>query len=240
MRRSRVLEPLDLRPFGDGQAVHGAGYVWSRNDDVTYHGPRPGACLACGCTETAQAFAFHAHGYLVRQFITVRRGELMWVTLRKRRWRCRRCGKTTHSRPPDELPRVKACTLSVVIFLQAVLMFAGLGWTLGLPGVDAGWISTRTVARWRQQASAKAVQTEEALRKAVERRAGLEPGKSDFGRGLSPPEGLLRRPWSEPSQVAGLWRSIQVLLTAHQTLGVSCAEILAQARELTGTASFLL
>jgi hypothetical protein len=129
--------------------------------------------------------------------------------------------------------------LAVVVFLHAVLVFAGLGWGMGLPVQGSGWISGRTVVRWRERASAVAVQTEEAIRKAVEEGAGLEPAKSHLGSGLSPPEWLLRRPWHEPAKVTGLWRGIQLLLAAHRTLSVSCAEILAQARRFTGTTSFL-
>lgn len=240
MRRSRILAPLDLASFGDGQAFQAPGYVWGRDGDVVYRGVRPSACSVCGCSDANGTLAFHAHGFFARVFITIRLGQFVRIWLRKGRWRCVRCGRTSHSRPPDELPRVRACTLAVVVFLHAVLVFAGLGWAMGLPVQGAGWISGRTVVRWRQRASAKAEETEEAIRKAVEERTGLEPAESHLGRGLSPPEWLLRRPWSEPAQVTGLWRGIQFLLTAQRTLSVSCAEILAQARRLTGTTSFLL
>ena len=203
-------------------------------------GPRPAACLACGSTGTEETLVVHAHGFLERQLITVRRGQVVRVRLKKQRWRCYRCGRTSHSRPPDELPRVKACTLCVVVFLHAVLVFAGLGWAMGLPALCGNLISSRTVVRWRQRALVLAAATEEAIRKAVEKRARLEPGESHLGRGLSPPEWLLRRPWHQPGKVSGLWCGIQFLLTAHQTLSVGCADILAQARGLTGTASFLL
>lgn len=242
MRRSRVLVPLVLAPFGDGQAFQAPGYVWLRDDDVIYFGARPSECWSCGWTGTEETLAVHAHGFLVRFFITVRLGQFVRIRLTKRRWRCARCGKTSHSRPPDELPRVRACTLCIVVVLYAVLMSAGLRWSCELPAQCAGRISVRTVVRWRQQASARAAQTEEAIRKAVEERAGLEPKELHFGSGLSPPDGLLRRPWHDPAQISGLWRGVQLLLTAHQTLSVSCAQILAQARRFTGTSgtSFLL
>lgn len=240
MRRSRVLVPLPLASVGDGLTFQAPGYIWLRDDVVIYLGSRPSECSSCGCVGADGTLAVHAHGFLERLLITVRLGQFVRIRLMKRRWRCVRCGKTSHSRPPDELPRVRACTLCVVVFLHAVLVFAGLGWAMGLPVQGAGWISARTVVRWRQRASAKAAQTEEAIRKAVEERAGLEPAKSHLGRGLSPPEWLLRRPWREPEQVTGLWRGIQLLLTAQRTLSVTCAEILAQARRLTGTTSFLL
>jgi heterodisulfide reductase subunit C len=239
MRRARVLVPVDLPSFGDGQAFQAPGYLSGRAGDVVYRGDRPSECLVCGCSDADGTLAFHAHGFLARDFITVRLGQFVKIWLKKSRWRCVGCGRTSHSRPPDELPRVKASTLCVVVFLYAVLVFAGLGWAMGLPVLDAGRISARTIVRWRQRALALAAQTEEALRKAVEERAGLEPAESHLGRGLSPPEWLLRRPWNEPCQVTGLWRGIQLLLAAHRTLGVSCAEILAQARRFTGT-TFLI
>lgn len=240
MRRSRILAPIDLAAFGDGQAFHSPGDVWWRGDEVVCRGPRPSVCLACGRTGTEETLVVHAHGFLERLFITVRLGQVVRIRLKKQRWRCCRCGSTSHSRPPDELPRVKACTLCVVVFLHAVLVFAGLGWSMGLPAQCGDLISPRTVVRWRQRALALAAATEEAIRKAVEKRAGLELEKSHLGRGLSPPEWLLRRPWHEPGKVSGLWRGLQFLVTAHQTLSVRCADILAQARRLTGTASFLL
>lgn len=240
MRRSRMRPRVDLDTFGDGLSFLARGFNWWRDDVVVYHGVRPSACWACGYAGGDGTFAVHAHGCLERLLITVRQGQFVRISLRKSRWRCARCGRTSHSRPPDELPRVKACTLCIIVFLHAVLACAGLGWALGLPAQAAGCISARTVVRWRQRASAMAAGTEVAIRKAVEESAGLEPAESLSGRGLSPPEWLLRRPWAEPCQVTWLWRGIQLLTTAHQTLSVSCAEILAQARGLIGTASFLL
>lgn len=240
MRRSRVLAPFDVLAFGDGLAFQSPDYVWTRNGEVVYRGRRPQSCLRCGHVGSEGRLSVHAHGFLEREFITIRHGLFVRVRLWKMRWWCPRCEGTSHSRPPDELPRVKACTLSVVVFLQAVLVFAGLRWTMGVPGQAGGWVCTRTVVRWRERAAAKGSQTEDAIRKAVEKRAGLEPEKSHFGRGLSPPGWLLRRPWSEPGEVTGLWRGIQLLLAACEALRVQCADILAQALRSTCTGPFLL
>jgi hypothetical protein len=239
MRRSRLLDPLDLIAFGDGQAFRSPDYVWSPGNVVTYRGARPQSCWCCGGTGSDGHLAVHAHGFLQRELITLRHGLLVRIKLLKMRWWCPGCGATSHNRPPDELPRVKVCTLCVVVFLYAVLVYAGLRWPMVLSTQEGVRVSTRTVVRWRERAAAKAGQTLDSIRKAVGMEAGLEPEESHLGSGLSPPEWLLRRPWSEPGRVSGLWHGIQLVLTAHRALNVQCADILARARGLTGTASLL-
>lgn len=199
-------------------------------------------CHACGYSTDDGSLAVHGHGCFARRLITVFRGRLVRIKLWKQRWRCRECLKTWHSRPPDEVPRIKACTLTVLIILYAALWFAGLYWFLGVPADASLCVDDRTVARWRQRALMKAAQTEEAIRKAVEKRNELVPEILKVGSGLSPPDHLLRRPWSSLPQATGLWRGIRWLKLSHKTLGVSCAEILAQARQLNNdpTEPFLI
>ena len=71
---------------------------------VVFVAPRPGP-------------EWHAHGTTPRRLTTIVGAELRRIVLLKPRWRHRETGETCHSRPPDDVAAVRACTLVVVLKL---------------------------------------------------------------------------------------------------------------------------
>jgi hypothetical protein len=234
MRSFWASATLDLAVFGNGLCFSGPGFIRCGPGKVIYLGQRLEACPKCGNTGTTTAKAAHAHGFIRRWLITLYEGRFVGIELWERRWLGYGCGHTWLSCPPDVLPRVKTCTLAMVIILYSALVHSGLYWFLGVPPDAASCADSRTVARWRTRALALAAETEEAIRKVVEKRNELGPENLDGGRDRAPPDSLLRRPWHDLAKVTGLWRGIQLLIGASRTLGVSCASILARARSVNG------
>ena len=115
--------------------LYGLGYR-RRGNELQYDGARPGP-------------GWVAHGYFPRWLWVLGSGGPRRVRLWKHRWRDKASGRSTHSRPPDELGRLSVCSLTF-----ALLVF---GWLSGVGGAarhesaavgleQAG--SRRTLQRW--------------------------------------------------------------------------------------------
>jgi len=62
-----------------------------------------------------------------------------------------------------------------------------------------------------------------------------------FPGGLSPPEGLLGRPWQDREAIVTLWRGFALLLGGADVLGVPLIALLAEARRsMEEPSTFLL
>lgn len=186
--------------------VHGDVLVW--------RGTRPGP-------------GWHAHGWTECRRRMLIDGALRWRTLRKRRWARADRSATTHSRPPEDLGLVHE---ALVVALE---LWCWLDGALGLhryvtPYVDGP--SRRTVQRWLGRALPRAVAFQSAIRRALIERSEPRPWETLFPAGLSPPGGLLRRRWRDPSTVASLRRGLAFLFVGASQLSVSPTSLLAEAR----------
>lgn len=202
--------PTTLADLGDSLP-----YRRRADGSLQYDGHRPGR-------------GWRAHGYFPCTLILVEDGQAIERRVYKRRWLDPRTGRTTHSRPPDQLGRLRFC---------ALIAFAELhGWLDG----DAGVLtrrpiatltpSPRTLQRWlrRLLPHAEAIQT--ALRRAVIERAEPRPIEHLFPTGLSPPKGGGRR-WRNPEQLITLHRGLTIAAAGSRALMTPLAALLAEARE---------
>jgi hypothetical protein len=205
----------------DSLAFAGVIYGVRPDGDLEYAGTRPGS-------------GWHVNGWFFRWIRLLHRGRLRRYRLWKRRWWNPELRVGCHSRPPDELGAVSTCLLVVMLMLYAVLD--------GSEGIETcrpvhedmeDAFSPRTMRRWLDRAvrASQALQT--ALRRAVIERCEPRPVEHLFPGGLSPPEGLLRRRWKDPSSVFALWRGIAFLLGGAVRLDVHAALLLAEARGRT-------
>lgn len=194
------------------------------NGDLQFDGHRPGP-------------SWHAHGYFSVRLWMLDQGRPRRLALWKRRWLEPIAGKTTHSRPPDQLPYVRSCTLIVVLTLWS--------WLDSEHGVVShrqvfaeleGLRSRRTAQRWLARALPHALQIQQVIRKAVIERCEPRPVETLFPCGLPPPEGLTRRRWRDPTSVFRLWRGLALLILGSVELRVPVPILLAEARGRLWTA----
>lgn len=199
-------------------SVAGGLYREQAGGVLQYDGERPGE-------------GWHAHGYFEVQLGCVEAGRFRWQRLRKRRWLRPEAGATCHSRPPDALGRCRFSTTVVVLVLWA--------WLDGELGVQrfadpvAGlehMVSCRTAQRWLQRAVRRSLDVQQAARAVVIERSEPRPVEHWFPGGLSPPEGLVRRQWTDPRGVAELWRGLAFLFGGAHQLDVPITRLLAEAR----------
>lgn len=199
-----------------------AGGVYRRrpNGDLQFDGVRPGE-------------EWYAHGYFPRRLWVLDGGVLVRRRMWKRRWLDPEMGETCHSRPPDDAAQVWSCTLIITLKLWAWLD-ASQGGGAGAPEIvdvleEHAHVST--VTRWLHRAAARALEIEQAIRRAVIERSEPRPVELLFPGGLSPPEELLRRRWRcDPSEIGSLWRAFAFLFGAAIQLSIPAACLLAEAR----------
>jgi hypothetical protein len=217
-------DPERLRDAVQGSLLAVSGlYRVRRNGDLQYDGVRPEGGWA-------------AHGYFSRRLSMLDEGQWVRLLLWKRRWLSPDGAHTCHSRPPEEILSLGCCALIVVVKLWP--------WLNGEEGVHTspevvpemeGRVHPRTVERWLHRMLPRALEIEQAIRRAVMERCEPRPVERLFPTGLSPPLGLLRRRWRDPPAVATLWRALAVLLVGAIELSVPASLLLAEARGRCGT-----
>lgn len=203
----------------DSLFVLGQGYRERPDGSWQYDGERPGEG------------EWHAHGYFRRCLQVLQGGALVCIALWKRRWLNVATGHTCHSRPPDDPVLVRSSTLVVLLVL--------LGWlgsehglhthTPLFPALVRG-PSLRTLQRWLKRAAQHALRIQQAIRDALTRRSEPRPLEELIHGGLSPPAGIERRAFADPSAVATLWRALAMALQGATALVTPLAVLLAEAR----------
>jgi len=173
---------------------------------------------------------WEGHGYFSRTLWMLNDGQPIKVTVWKRRWRLKGTNKTCHSRPPDDLS-VRSCSLIVVLSLWSWLSSdKGLhNHQPVLVGLDLCY-SNRTQQRWMNRALTRALEAQQATRRAVQERCEPRPVETLFEGGLSPPKGLTHRQWKDPTAATYLWRAFAILFSGALELDVNVALLLAEAR----------
>ena len=216
------MAPADvLRALVRSSLVEAGAYEQREDGSLEVRGRRPAA-------------GWQGHGYFDRWLWVLRDGALVRVKLWKHRWR--RAGSTTtcHSRSPEELGSLGACAVIVVLSLWSWLDGGGgLHSPRRVPvleDLEESGPSTRTMQRWLCRALPDALAIQQAIRLAVIERCEPRPVETLFVGGLSPPEGLMRRPWRDPPAVASLWRAFAILLGGAFELDVPASLLLAEAR----------
>ena len=201
-------------------------YQVRSNGDLEFRGERPGS-------------GWHGHGFFPRWLWMLVNGGVC----RKRIWKCRwllpgkgKRGRTCHSRPPDELPRLGFCTLVIVLKVWSWLERVE-SWQQAQEVHDqlhqCG--DHRSVQRWLRRLLPHAMAIQQAIRLAVIERCEPRPVEQLFPSGLSPPAHLSRRPWRDPSGTHKLWRALALLLGGAIELSVPTTVLLAEARGRCGT-----
>ncbi len=194
--------------------------VYSRrsNGDLQFDGVRPEG-------------GWHAHGYFAVLLWMVEQGQPRRMRVWKRRWLLVAEGRTVHSRPPDQLPYIRSCTLVIVLLLWSWLdSDRGVQTHRQVIPALEGLVSPRTAQRWLRRGLPHAMTIQQRIREAVIERSEPRPVEHLFPCGLSPPEGLRRRRWRDPAEVWKLWRGLALLMIATTGLNTPVAVLLAEAR----------
>jgi len=210
--------PLEYVREAADSSLYLVGQIYARrpNGDLQFNGSRPGP-------------RWQIHGYFSRWLWVFNKGHLQRLRLWKRRWWHPEKG-TCHSRPPDDLGRIGACSLVYIVAL--------FGWLCGPQGLSTHepifedlktYPSTRTLQRWLRRALPNALKTQQAFRLAVIERCEPRPVESLFPRGVSPPQ-KSRRLWRDPLQVSRLLQAFALILSAAFQLDLPAALLLAEAR----------
>jgi hypothetical protein len=177
---------------------------------------------------------WHGHGYFPRTIWVLRGNMPVQITIWKHRWRMVGTSATCHSRPDEEAPSAGACLLIVVLIIFSWLD-SGRGLSHSarrepIDGIEETCASRRTVQRWFHKLLLQAMTIQQAIRRAVVERCEPRPVEIVFQGGLSPPEGLRRRGWKDPSPAETLWRALAILFRGALALDVTAAHLLAEAR----------
>ena len=210
---SAIVESLkyadtSLCYLGCGYVLHD-GHVW-------WYGERPGP-------------GWHGHGWLrIRRWVLLG-GRLRRVELFKHRWREVSTGRTCHSRPPDDVPLARYCSLVMVLELLCWLTSTGVE-RYDSAFSDLSRIDRRTVQRWLSRAQQRAMQTQQAVRKALIEKNEPRPFERLFPGGLSPPASMLLRRWKDPLAVQRLWRGLVILVVGAARCETETSILLAEAR----------
>lgn len=198
-------------------AVSGV-YRLKANGDLQFDGARPGV-------------GWHAHGYFPHVAWMLRGGQCHHQRVWKRRWLQVGTTHTCHSRPPDDLPGIRFCTLVVTLKL-----WSWLDSTVGLHRYTEshealeGHGSRRSVQRWLRRYGPRALEIQQAIRLAAIERCEPRPLERIFPTGLDPPERLRRKQWKGAIWVGRLWTALALLLGAAFKLKVPIPNLLAEAR----------
>ena len=189
----------------------GDGSYWFR-------GPRPGT-------------DWHGHRYFPKILWMLSDGRPIAVTVWKQRWRQVGTTTTCHSRPDDDPVLLRFCTLIVFLrvwsWVSSEVGFhhrAEVFEDLDSCGTD------RTVQRWAARAMGDGLWIQQAIRLAIREEVEPRPVESLFVGGLSPPDAVLNRRWTCPSDVEALWRGYAMLLVASRKLAKQASYLLAEAR----------
>jgi len=225
---AETLDPEQLREAVQSSLLAVSGlYRVRRSGDLQYDGVRP---------DGGSDGRWVAHGYFSRLLWMLLDGKRLRRRLWKRRWLSPDGESTRHSRPPEDVP-----SLGCVALIVALKLWAGLDGGDGLcnshdvlPELQ-GHVHERTVERWLQRVLPHALEIEQSTRRAVMERCEPRPVERLFPTGLSPPEGLLRRRWRDPSAVVTLWRALALLFVGAIELSVPASLLLAEARGRCGT-----
>ena len=219
-----TLDAERIREATRGSLFAVSGLYRVRSDgDLQYGGVRPDG-------------GWDAHGYFPRWLWMLLDGRPVRRRLWKRRWLLPEEGRTCHSRPPDDAPLLRSCTLIVVLKLWALLDgTSGLHTSPEVLPELEGHVSPRTASRWLRRVLPRALELQQAVRRAVIERCEPRPIERLFPAGLSPPRGLVCRRWRDPSAVSTLWRALAVLFVGAIELSVPTALLLAEARGRCGT-----
>lgn len=189
-----------LLAFARPLAVLGARYEELPCGTLRYASSRPGA-------------GFIGHGWVAR--------DLDGRRVLRHRWLDKATGRTSLGRSPDELGRMRAAALAVVLAL-ATWLTAGLG--------VHHQRHPRRLQRWLARALPGALLTLQRVRQAVMERCEPAVLEDWFPGGLSPP-GDGRQRWNEPSKVWRLTEAFFLLLAGAERLSVQPSTLLAEARE---------
>lgn len=202
----------------DSLVVIGGGYVRLPDGSFAYDGPRPGP-------------DWEGHGWFaVRPCVRIR-GVLTRITLWKHRWARKDGTGTCHSRPPDDLGlRFDALNVAIELWF---LLDAAVGLHRYVTPFHDG-PDRRTVSRWLHRALPLALETQQAIRRAVIERSEPRPMEMLFPRGVAPPEHLTRRRWKARSEVWQLWTGLFLLFGGATGLQIPTAPLLAEARGRLG------
>lgn len=198
-------------------------YIERYTGELQYDGERPAPC-------------WRAHGYFSRTLRVLGPRGLEHRRLWKRRWLNPETGRTRHSRPPDEMGALCACSL-----VFTLVLFGWLQAPCGLARHQAvlpeleGAVSRRTMQRWLAWTRPHALQIQHHCRLAVIQRSEPRPVEKLFRGGLSPPQSIRRRFRTDPQTVTSLWRGLALILTGAIGLKVPAAILLAEARGRSAT-----
>lgn len=177
---------------------------------------------------------WHGHGYFERMLWVLGEKELERVRLLKHRWRLVGTNKTCHSRPLEDSPSFGS-SLAIVM----LVVFTWLDSDKGLnhrdrrspiADIEERCASRRTSQRWLHKFLLDSLNIEQAIRRAVIERCEPRPVEKVFRGGLSPPDGLERRGWSDPPSVTILWRALAMLFLGALDLDVPVSTLLTEAR----------
>ena len=195
--------------------------IWQRaNGDYQFDGDRPDG-------------TWHAHGYFHRDIIILDFFKLKSIRIWKRRWFNPQTGKTCHSRPCGDLPRLSFCTHVVVLklwiwldFLKGRFDTSDTQYNLPIQCRP----SSRTAQRWLVRALPDALEVQQIIREVVIHRCEPRPIEDLFEGGLSPPKNMLPRHWRNATSVSILWTAFAMLIGAGIKLDTPLAFLLAEAR----------
>lgn len=204
-----------------GVASHGLaslGLLGPVDEDGRYYieGERPGP-------------DWHRHGTFPSSLWDLRGGKVVRILLVKQRYRQAGTTHTVSARSPDDL----GLRFSAVIV--AVQLWAWLDAALGLhrftslhPDLEDR-PSRRTTQRWLGHLRPHAVALQHRVRLAVLARIEPRPFEDLFPRGLPPPR-RADEGWREPGAVAGLHRTLAILLVSAMSMQCQASSLLAEAQ----------
>jgi hypothetical protein len=127
------------------------------------------------------------------------------------------------------LPYIPNCTLVVLALLWSYLEGAK-GIHKSIPQELYEAATPRTLARYLKRAKAVCLETQQAIREVLIEIREPRPWDESFHRGLSPPEGLIKR-YRDSPKVTTLGRSLAILLIGSKTLLATPSVLMARARQ---------
>lgn len=179
---------------------------------------------------------WHAHGVTLKYLWVLGDRRLVWVCLRKQRWRHAVTGETRHDRPAWDVPNspfgldVMFVLLNVWLGGPAALLHAQWPWTALRP-------SRRTVQRWAARLAPDAGRWLAAVRLACIELAAPRPLEENLPTGgIPPPVGRSRR-HRNPASASQLRCSGWILEKVAHALSMPIRTLLTEARRRWTTAN---
>ena len=171
---------------------------------------------------------WHAHGTTPRRLWLLHDGGVSPVVLHKQRWKHVSTGRTSHDRPPLELPWTPFGLAAVFTVLAAWWRSQGGLWRLSRP-----WHGqrphARTLQRWLAHLAARALAWHVAMRDVVVDRLAPSTIEEMFPAGLDPPGTMARFRVTGP-QVGQLEAGHRILQKAAPLLSVPWSALVVEAR----------